>query len=271
MRTSLDAEVIEIFRQVYKHVQADVMLAIERCSCDSDFGGTSWTTRAEADLVSRLMNLRPGVRLLEIGAGAGWPGLYMARASGCEVVLTDLPVAGLQVAVDRAKSDRIERSCHAVAADGAALPFRSSTFDAISHSDVLCCLSDKIGVLRACREVVRADGCMVFSVISIAPNLSETDRQQAIDNGPIFIETDCPYDVLLEQAGWHVADKIDISKDFVDTVRRVVDAQNSHEEELRDQLGAAEAAELMARTQNRLAARELGLHRRQLFVVTPVS
>jgi len=39
------------------------------------YGGTSWTTKAEADRVGRLLDLAPLDRLLDIGAGAGWPQL----------------------------------------------------------------------------------------------------------------------------------------------------------------------------------------------------
>jgi hypothetical protein len=38
------------------------------------YGGASWTTKAEADRVGRLLDLAPLDRLLDIGSGAGWPG-----------------------------------------------------------------------------------------------------------------------------------------------------------------------------------------------------
>ena len=53
-RTTKQQEVAETFSQQYELVLADVMLAMERDSCGSDYGGTSWTTRAEADHMGRL-------------------------------------------------------------------------------------------------------------------------------------------------------------------------------------------------------------------------
>ena len=36
------------------------------------------------------------VRLLDLGAGRGWPGLYLAVRTGCQVVLSDVPLEGLR-------------------------------------------------------------------------------------------------------------------------------------------------------------------------------
>ncbi len=49
--------------------------------------GTNWTMRHEARLAGELLQLGPGKRLLEVGAGSGWPGLYLAGTTGCDVRL----------------------------------------------------------------------------------------------------------------------------------------------------------------------------------------
>jgi ubiquinone/menaquinone biosynthesis C-methylase UbiE len=270
-RTTKEREVAKDFGQQYKLVLADVMLAMERDACGSDYGGTSWTTRAEADHIGRLLNLAPGDRLLDIGSGAGWPGLYLARSRGCDVALTDLPFAGLQIAAKRATEDRMTGACWTAVADGAALPFRDHAFDAISHSDVLCCLADKGGVLRTCHSAIRPEGRMAFSVISITPGLSEVGLETALANGPPYIETDIAYTDLLEQAGWQISDRIDITEDFVKTVRRVAEAQETYQAQLCELLGEAETAARMTRMKERLAARESGVHLREIYVATPAN
>ena len=60
------------------------------CGCGYDVKG--YTTRDEARQMSMLLGLQPGNRLLDVGAGAGWPGLYFAKETGCDVVLVDLPL-----------------------------------------------------------------------------------------------------------------------------------------------------------------------------------
>jgi cyclopropane fatty-acyl-phospholipid synthase-like methyltransferase len=75
------------------------------------------------------------MRLLDIGAGRGWPGLQVARLSGCTAVLTDVPAVGLREAMHRAARERIRASF--LRATGADQPFRPRSFDAIVHTDVL--------------------------------------------------------------------------------------------------------------------------------------
>ena len=86
------------FDQLYLQAQAPVLMAIERSVCGCDYGATSWTTRREAERIGALLGLRPGLRLLDLGAGSGWPALYLARTSGCDVTLVDLPFSGLRIA-----------------------------------------------------------------------------------------------------------------------------------------------------------------------------
>ena len=40
----------------------------------------------------------PGVLLLDVGAGRGWPGSLLAQSSGCRLTCTDVPVSGLMAA-----------------------------------------------------------------------------------------------------------------------------------------------------------------------------
>ena len=144
----------ERFESLYVRAQSPVMLTIERNVCGCDYGGNSWTTQAEAEQMVARLALHPGVRLLDLGAGSGWPGLYMGKASGCDVVLVDLSLAGIRIAAKRADNDGILGSIWAAVADAAALPFPAGSFEAISHSDLLCCLKQKRSVLAACRRAI---------------------------------------------------------------------------------------------------------------------
>ena len=184
-------------------------------------------------------------------------------------MLTDLPHAGLNTATDRAVADGLADACLIVAASCTALPFSDGAFDAISHSDVLCCLPEKKIALRACRKAIQPKGKMVFSVISVTPGLSEPDYEAAIENGPPYIETDATYACLLEQADWRIEMCYDMTDEFVETNRRVVGAQNVHKQKLLDQFGEEDTNARIKKMVTRLSVREAGLHRRELYVVTP--
>ncbi len=131
------AHTLRLDRQ-YLDRSSEVFLDIESEVLGCDYGGTSWTDRKEAERFADLLSLRPGVRALEIGAGSGWPGIYLARRTGCDVTLSDLPREGLRIAQRRAAAEELGARCQVVVADGARLPFPSSCFEALYHCDVLC-------------------------------------------------------------------------------------------------------------------------------------
>lgn len=118
--------------------EAPAKRRVEQVVLGSDYGATSYTTiRQAADLAERLQ-LGPGVLLLDLGAGSGWPGLYLAARTGCRVVLADRPEEGLRIAQQRALKDGLADRCGFVRSSGDQLPFRSQVFDAITHTDVFC-------------------------------------------------------------------------------------------------------------------------------------
>ncbi len=257
------------FTAQYKITGSEILRKLERESCGCDYGGTSWTTREEAERVGRLLGLGPGKHLLDIGSGSGWPGLYLAQSSGCDATLSDLPFEGLRHAAERAGADQPAGACFFAAADGAALPFRDGWFDAISHSDVLCCLEAKQATLAECRRVTRPDGLMVFTVISVVPDLPPADHARAIICGPPFIDSDIDYTTMLGRAGWNIAERHELTSVFEQSVRRVLAGEEAHREELRALIGDDALADQFARRYRAIEGLERGLIRRDMFVAAP--
>ena len=243
-----------------------VMRDLERSVCGCDYGSTSWTTRWEAERIAQLLGLGPTVKLLDVGAGSGWPGLYLAHRTRCDVVLVDLPFASLRVALERAAADRMSQRCAVVVADAAALPFKDASFDALSHSDLLCCAPDKPAILRGCRRVARTGATMVFTVIALATSLTEAERGIAIESGPPFVEAPDDYAVLLDQSGWRLQERTDLTAVFVESMRTHLDGMQARAGALTELLGPAELTERMQRRQATIGAVVAGLLRREMFV-----
>jgi len=213
------------------------MRKLERDVLGCDYGGTSWTTRSQVDHISKSLDLGPGTHLLEIGSGSGWPGLYLGSETGCDVTLLDIPFNALKLAAERAVEDQLTDRVKIVAASGTALPFEDASFDRLSHSDVLCCLPEKLGMLRECRRVASNGALMHFSVILPAPGITPSEYREAIETGPPFTDAPDGYEPLLGESGWKILDRIDVSQEYGQTLQMLVDGINRGTPEIRDVFG----------------------------------
>ena len=125
------------FAERYSLGHSEVLETIEREVIGGDWGANGYTTLAQADELAERLELDASKRLLDVGTGQGWPGLYLAKKTGCEVVLTDLPIEGLRAASTRARNERI-RALGTTVCSARHLPFRDRSFDALCHTDVMC-------------------------------------------------------------------------------------------------------------------------------------
>ncbi|MFQ5948782.1 MAG: SAM-dependent methyltransferase, partial [Acidimicrobiia bacterium] len=132
-------EVEERFRRQYGLEPSEAAGEVERRVIGGNFGASGYTTVAQADLLAECLELGPGGRLLDVGSGRGWPGLYLAGATGCDVVLTDLPLEAMFGARLRSRGEEnLRERSRFVVSRADRLPFRPETFDAVVHTDVLC-------------------------------------------------------------------------------------------------------------------------------------
>jgi ubiquinone/menaquinone biosynthesis C-methylase UbiE len=259
------------FDLAYRRGQLAVVQAVERAVCGCDYGGTSWATQGEAGRIADALELAPGVRMLEVGAGSGWPSLYLARQSGCDVTLVDLPFEGLRIAAQRVVVDGLSGACLAVVADAAHLPFRDGCFDVVNHSDVLCCLVQKREVLAECLRVVRPGGRMAFSVIYVAPGLPAEDHARALETAPEFAWMDAGYPTLLAATGWAIRQQHDHTAEFMANCIRQLHAKDDMRAELEPLSDAADFDARQARMRRRIAVLGQGHLRRELFIVEPAA
>ncbi|MDO8615678.1 MAG: methyltransferase domain-containing protein [Dehalococcoidia bacterium] len=125
------------FGDTYASAATDVFTAVQREVFGADTYVSGYTTVAQAELLADRLGLAPGDRLLDLGAGLGWPALHLVEKTGCRAVLTDVLEPGLRGAIRHARRQRIGRRCAFVMAGAAHLPFRAGVFDAVTHTDAL--------------------------------------------------------------------------------------------------------------------------------------
>jgi SAM-dependent methyltransferase len=113
------------------------------------------------------LRLRPGMRLLDCGAGVGGPAELAAQRFGVAPVLAEPMISAC-----RASARLFGRPV--VVAGGEQLPFRSEVFDAVWNLGVLCTVADQAALLAELRRVAGPAalvGLLVF--LRTVPRLPE--------------------------------------------------------------------------------------------------
>ncbi|HET6953652.1 MAG TPA: methyltransferase domain-containing protein, partial [Acidimicrobiales bacterium] len=197
--------------------------------------------------------------------GQGWPGLYLARTTGCQVVLTDVPFEGPAAAAGRAARDGISERAWPLLALGQALPLRPASVDAVVHTDVLCCLTPKLATLRATRQALRPGEPTAFSVIYPTPGLPPAQARRAVAAGPPHCGLRSSYPRLLRSAGFVEIDEHDLTPAYLATARTKLRVADELADDMADMLGRQEFDEMQARRRLAVGAIADGLLRRSRF------
>jgi 2-polyprenyl-3-methyl-5-hydroxy-6-metoxy-1,4-benzoquinol methylase len=138
MTTRDERDALEHFQERYSVPTNELTDQVEEKVIGARWGANGYTTLRQADELARRLRLGSGVRVLDVGTGRGWPGVYFAVAYGCDVIGSDMPIDGLSAAARRARQEGAAARFAAIVAAGINQPFRPSSFDAVVHTDVLC-------------------------------------------------------------------------------------------------------------------------------------
>ena len=131
-----EAELVDRFREYYLATDNEALRELEYRTLGAGYGGNGYTDTHQVERFLGLLGVGEGDWVLELGSGAGWPGLYIARATGARVVLSDVPWEGVAWGRRRGRDESI--SVDAVACLGTEIPFKDGSFEGVTHSDVMC-------------------------------------------------------------------------------------------------------------------------------------
>jgi len=126
----------------------------------------SLTTRFKERQILRLLDIKPGERLLDVGCGIGYLS-SLARARGAEIVGIDMSHQALLHARDQVEGDF-------VVAGAGGLPFATGSFDKVIFADVIEHVPDDHQALGEIVRVAKQGARIVISTPALEGIFTET-------------------------------------------------------------------------------------------------
>ncbi len=129
------------------------------------------------------LRIGPGDQLVDLACGSGGPGLWLARASGADLVGVDWSPVAVDSARRRAPAFLPDGRARFVVGDLADSGLASGQADAVLCLDAVAFAADRVAALCEVRRLLRPGGRYVFSATEVA---SSPDRSWVVDWQPLL-------------------------------------------------------------------------------------
>jgi cyclopropane fatty-acyl-phospholipid synthase-like methyltransferase len=195
-----------------------------------------FVTIAELRALARELRISPSATLVDLGCGAGGPGLWIAARAGAQMIGIDISAVAVAQAAARAKALGLSASATFRVADLEQTGLDDGIADAIVSIDALQYAPDKLAALQEAARLLRPGARLALTTFELDP--------QRAASLPVY-GTDPVSDLrpLLEQAGFTVETYEEASgwlARVASTFAAVLDARA----QLVDELGAETAGAL---------------------------
>jgi len=197
-KRGLEAKIVSVMKNARMDLQH---LTPEQLAPADEFhvGGLDATKELAAQ-----MELRAGLRLLDVGSGIGGPARYFA-SRGCAVTGIDLTQEFVSVATALTKMMKLEGTAEFQQGSALKMPFADGAFDGAYMLHVGMNLADKAAVFRETRRVMKSGGLFtVFDILRCGPGSFGFPVPWAQNMETSFVADTGGYRMALQEAGFKV-------------------------------------------------------------------
>lgn len=161
--------------------------------------------REATEALAQQMELRPGLRLLDVGSGIGGPARYFAAEHGCRVAGIDLTEEFVEVAKSLTRLVKLDHLAEFRQGSAGELPFEPEAFDGAYMLHVGMNIRDKTGVYREVRRVLKPGGIfVVFDIMRTADGPIRYPVPWALTEETSFVAEAANYREALRDAGFQI-------------------------------------------------------------------
>jgi SAM-dependent methyltransferase len=156
--------------------------------------------------LAKHMELRAGLRLLDVGSGIGGPARYFAAEHGCRVTGIDLTEEFVRVARSLTARTKLDGLVEFRQGSALEMPFEADSFDRAYMIHVGMNIADKAGIFREVRRVLKAGGLFtVFDILRAKEGAIQYPVPWALSEETSFVGTTKDYREALHAAGFQIA------------------------------------------------------------------
>ncbi|MGH9659630.1 MAG: SAM-dependent methyltransferase [Bryobacteraceae bacterium] len=231
---------IDLYAPTYSRFSETLHTEVRRETWGEEFGQSGWTTAGEQEKFIRLLDLKRGQLLLDIGCGSGGPTLRFAERTGVSAHGVDIHEDGIATARKQAEQrGLLDRVTFEVCDAAAQLSFPADRFDAVMSVDAISHMSRRKEVLAEWGRVIRPGGKLLFTNASVLTG--EATHEELWTRGSFGLQIFTAPDVddrAIESAGLKLVSKEDTTEQVANVAQRWHDARAKRETGLREAEGS---------------------------------
>jgi phosphoethanolamine N-methyltransferase len=215
--------------------------------------------KATAQEFIALLELKPGMRVLDVGCGIGGAAFYMAQQYGVRVHGIDISANMLEIARERCREMGLEDSITFERGD--VLDFDgASRYDRVYSRDVFLHIADKVRLMQILKNSLLRRGKLLFTDYCSGEGDKSESFEKYITQRNYFLRTINEYHILLAQVGFTEIVAQDRTPQFITILERELDNLSS------DTFGDSTLAEIRQAWRDKIARARAGEQRWGLFL-----
>ncbi|MBV8865887.1 MAG: methyltransferase domain-containing protein [Acidobacteriaceae bacterium] len=228
------ADPVDLYDSAYAGTAERVYQEVRRDTYGVDLGQTGWMAAEDLESCGRLMLLKNGSKMLEIGCGAGGCAVHLASTVGVEITGIDMNERGIWQAKELAKAAGVSARARFLCIDASKqMPFEDCSLDAVFSNDAVCHIANRGRVFAEWYRVLRSAGRMLFTDAMILTGvLSNEEIATRSSIGIYFFLPPGENERLISEAGFSLLEARDTTQCPAEISKRWRQARARRQNEL---------------------------------------
>uniref|UniRef100_A0A8C5GVR6 phosphoethanolamine N-methyltransferase n=1 Tax=Gouania willdenowi TaxID=441366 RepID=A0A8C5GVR6_GOUWI len=222
-------------------------------------GGPS-TTKEFVDL----LNLKPGQKVLDVGCGIGGGDFYMAKTFGVEVLGLDLSDNMVDIAMERARNEKLPLVQFEVA-DVTKRTFPEASFDVIYSRDTILHIDDKLALFKRFHSWLKPGGQLLISDYCCGEKPWTPAFEAYVKQRGYILYTPAQYGKFIQEAGFCHVRADDRTAQFIQVIKTELQRAESIKEEFIEEFSEEDFIAIMNGWKEKLERSSTGDQRWGLF------